>query len=191
MSILAEAELNLNLSLLSTSFMTHHSPSKFNFELLVELDVSWMDFSSFESSTPHYEFAEEVPDWVRTLMSMNNFPGAGFHDIYVPRFGAEFLLNKYLTLRGGYWYQPTPVPDQRGITNYADAEKNGYQGRPGRPRGKLFDQRGDIFRRRLPQVHLLGSKRDEFSVALCPLRKPGLASGDGGHEEIRDQEAAG
>ena len=83
-----------------------------------------MDFSSFESSTPHYEFAEEVPDWVRTLMSMNNFPGAGFHDIYVPRFGAEFLLNKYLTLRGGYWYQPTPVPDQRGITNYADADRH-------------------------------------------------------------------
>jgi len=191
-SILAEADFNLNLSLKSSSFLTHYSPSKFNFDPIlglkfkpsesvslaavyreaknatlrpqlklflgetqlvptinvynlfgyepreivlaamyryrerftVELDVTWMDYSAFQAPTPRYEFEEEVPDWIKVLLSMENFPDAGFHDIYVPRVGAEFIVNKYLTIRGGYCYRPSPVPDQRGITNYADSDKH-------------------------------------------------------------------
>ena len=48
----------------------------------------------------------------------------GFHDIFVPRLGSEFFVNRHLTVRGGYSYQPSPVPDQRGITNYADSDKH-------------------------------------------------------------------
>jgi long-chain fatty acid transport protein len=191
-SILAEAELNLNLSLLSSSFITHHSPTKYNFDpifgikfkptkslalaavyresktatlkpelkifvgdeqilptvtifnqfnyepreavvaamysfrerLVVEVDVTWMDYSNYQVSTPKYEFEEEVPDWVKTLLSMNNFPDPEFKDIFVPRLGTEFMVNKYFTLRGGYYYQASPVPDQRGTTNYVDADKH-------------------------------------------------------------------
>ena len=191
-SILAEAELNLNLSLLSSSFITHNSPTKYNFDpifgikfkptkslalaavyresktatlkpelkifvgdeqilptvtifnqfnyepreavvaamysfrerLVVEVDVTWMDYSNYQVSTPKYEFEEEVPDWVKTLLSMNNFPDPEFKDIFVPRLGTEFMVNKYFTLRGGYYYQASPVPDQRGITNYVDADKH-------------------------------------------------------------------
>ncbi len=191
-SILAEAEFNLNLSLLSTTFITHYSPSRFNFDpilglrfeptrflslaavyreaktaslkpelrifvgdeqilptisvfnlfnyeprevvvaamyrfverLSVEVDVTWMDYSDYEVSTPRYDFEEEVPDWVKTLMSMHNFPDPGFRDIFVPRLGLAFEVNRYVTLRAGYFYYPSPVPDQRGITNYADADKH-------------------------------------------------------------------
>lgn len=191
-SILAEAEFNLNLSLLSTTFITHYSPSRFNFDpvlglrfeptrslslaavyreakkgslepelrifvgdeqilptisvfnlfnyeprevvlaasyrfmerLAVEVDVNWMDYSDYQVSTPRYDIEEEVPDWVKTLMSMHNFPDPGFRDIFVPRLGLAFQINRYLTLRGGYFYYPSPVPDQRGITNYADADKH-------------------------------------------------------------------
>ncbi len=191
-SILAEAELNLNLSLLSTSFITHHSPTKYNFDpifglkfkptkslalaavyresktasltpelklfvgeeqvlptinisnlynyeprevvaaamydfggrFIIEADITWMDYSNYQVSTPEYEFEEPVPDWVKILLSMNNFPDPGFKDILVPRLGAEFIVNRYVTLRGGYYYQASPVPDQRGITNYADADKH-------------------------------------------------------------------
>lgn len=191
-SILAEAELNMNLSLLSSSFITHHSPTKYNFDpifgikfkptnslalaavyresktaslqpqlkifvgdvqilptvtifnqynyeprevvaaamysfkerLLVEVDVTWMDYSNYQVSAPKYEFEEEVPDWVKTLLSMNNYQDPEFRDIVVPRVGTEFIVNKYFTLRGGYYYQASPVPDQRGITNYVDADKH-------------------------------------------------------------------
>ena len=191
-SILAEAEFNLNLSLLSTTFITHYSPSRFNFDpvlglrfnptpflslaavyreaktaslepelrifvgdeqilptisvfnlfnyeprevvvaamyrfmerFVVEVDVNWMDYSDYEVSTPRYDFDEEVPDWVKTLMSMHNFPDPGFQDIFVPRLGLAFEVNRYVTLRAGYFYHPSPVPDQRGITNYADADQH-------------------------------------------------------------------
>ena len=191
-SMLAGAELNMSLNLMSTTFLTHQSPSKYIFDpifgikfkptkslslaavyreaktaslepelkifvaetqilptvtilnlynyeprevvlaaayrfkdrLLVELDVTWMDYSAYQASTPQYVFEEDVPDWVKTLMSMHNFPDPGFKDVFVPRLGSEFLLNKTFTLRGGYYYQASPVPDQRGITNYADADKH-------------------------------------------------------------------
>ncbi|MEW6333222.1 MAG: outer membrane protein transport protein [Thermodesulfobacteriota bacterium] len=191
-SMLAEADFNLNLSLASSSFLTHYSPSRFNFDpilgikfkpsesfslaavyreaksatlkpelrlflgetqvvptitvynlfgyeprevvlaamyryrerLTLEVDVTWMDYSEFQAPTPKYEFEEPVPDWVKVLLSMENFPDAGFHDIYVPRVGAELIVNRHVTLRGGYCYRPSPVPDQRGITNYADSDKH-------------------------------------------------------------------
>jgi long-chain fatty acid transport protein len=96
----------------------------FRERLLVEVDVTWMDYSNYQVSTPKYEFEEPVPGWVKTLLSMNNFPDPEFKDIFVPRLGSEFIVNKYFTLRGGYYYQASPVPDQRGITNYADADKH-------------------------------------------------------------------
>jgi long-chain fatty acid transport protein len=191
-SMLAGAEFKMNLSLLSSTFFTHQSPSKYIFDpifglkfkptkslalaavyrddktaslepelrifvgetqvlptvtilnlynyeprevvvaamysfkdrLTVELDVTWMDYSSYQVSTPRYEFEEDVPDWVKTLMSMHNFPEPEFRDTFVPRLGSEFIVNRYFTLRGGYYYQASPVPDQRGITNYADADKH-------------------------------------------------------------------
>lgn len=191
-SMLAGAEFKMNLSLMSSTFFTHQSPSKYifapifgikfkptrslalaavyreantaslepelkifvgetqvlptvtilnlyNYEprevvlaaaytfgerLTVELDVTWMDYSNYQASTPRYEFEEEVPDWVKTLMSMHNFADPGFKDIVVPRLGTEFPVNKYFTLRGGYYYQASPVPDQRGVTNHADADKH-------------------------------------------------------------------
>jgi long-chain fatty acid transport protein len=191
-SMLAGAEFNMTLSLMSSTFFTHESPSKYIFDpifgitfkpakslalaavyreaksaslepelkifvgetqvlptvtilnlynyqprevvfaaayrfgerLTVEVDVTWMDYSNYQASTPQYEFEEEVPDWVKTLMSMHNFPHPGFQDIFVPRLGSEFVVNKYLTLRAGYYYQASPVPDQGGITNYADADKH-------------------------------------------------------------------
>lgn len=191
-SMLAGAEFNMNLSLLSSTFLTHHSPSKYSFDpifgirfeptrflslaavyreentgslepelkifvgetqviptvtilnlydyeprevvlagmfrltrsLLIEVDITWMDYSHYQASTPQYQFEDEVPDWVRDFLSMNNFPDPGFQDIFVPRIGSELVVNRHLSLRAGYSYQASPVPDQTGITNYADADKH-------------------------------------------------------------------
>ena len=75
-----------------------------------------------ETPMPRYEF--DVPDWVREVLSMINAPPPDFHDIFVPRIGAEYLANKHLSLRAGYVYRPSPVPDQTGINNYADSDKH-------------------------------------------------------------------
>ena len=89
---------------------------------IVGLDVAWMDYSKMETPMPRYEF--DVPEWVREVLSMINAPPPDFHDIFVPRVGVEYLLNKHFSLRSGYVYRPSPVPNQSGINNYADSDKH-------------------------------------------------------------------
>ena len=52
-----------------------------------------------------------------------------FHDIFIPRLGVEATVLDHpvvnLVVRGGYSYEPSPVPPQRGRTNYADTDKHG------------------------------------------------------------------
>lgn len=45
----------------------------------------------------------------------------GFVDALSPRIGIEHSLNENVTIRAGYWYRPTPVPNQVGRTNYLDS----------------------------------------------------------------------
>ncbi|MCI0636500.1 MAG: outer membrane protein transport protein [Actinobacteria bacterium] len=51
-----------------------------------------------------------------------------FDDIFIPRLGIEIAPIKYLAVRLGYFFQPTPVPDQdvtgANETNILDADKH-------------------------------------------------------------------
>ena len=90
---------------------------------LLGIDVAWMDYSKAKTSMPTYEF--EVPDWVRVGLSMVNAPPPEFKDVFVPRIGVEYRVNEHVALRSGYFYKPSPVPDQRGNNNYADSNRHG------------------------------------------------------------------
>lgn len=48
----------------------------------------------------------------------------GFIDNLSPKVGVEHRVSEVLTLRGGWWYWPTPVPNQVGRTNYLDASSH-------------------------------------------------------------------
>lgn len=55
---------------------------------------------------------------------------AGFHDVWVPRLGAQqkFFASGFFqeyVARVGYFYYPTPVPDQTDNSNYADSDRHG------------------------------------------------------------------
>lgn len=47
-----------------------------------------------------------------------------FRDIFVPRIGAEYDVYDWWTARIGYYYEPSPVPDQKGITCYVDSDRH-------------------------------------------------------------------
>jgi long-chain fatty acid transport protein len=47
-----------------------------------------------------------------------------FRDIFVPRIGAEYDVFDWWTARIGYFFEPTPVPDQKGITCYVDSDRH-------------------------------------------------------------------
>lgn len=54
--------------------------------------------------------------------SHNQKPIKPFKDIVSVHFGTEYILKDFLLLRGGYFFHPTPVPEQDGRTNYADTD---------------------------------------------------------------------
>jgi len=49
----------------------------------------------------------------------------GFADTWTPHLGLEWLLEPGLRLQGGLAWEPSPVPDQDGRTNYVDNDRVG------------------------------------------------------------------
>ena len=55
------------------------------------------------------------------------YPNPAYHDVLTPRLGMEYRAYDSggisIDVRGGGSYEPTPVPEQRGDSNLADADK--------------------------------------------------------------------
>jgi len=49
----------------------------------------------------------------------------GFQDTLVPRAGLEFFPVEFLAVRCGYFYRPTPLPNQTSGSNYVDNNTHG------------------------------------------------------------------
>jgi len=99
--------------------------------------ADWSDFSfAFElcwkewSAIPQvsYDVELDVDLGVDTPVRAFQSPKPEFHDVWEPRFGVDYRLkagqNRVLTLRAGYAYLPSPVPDQTGVTNYGDSNRH-------------------------------------------------------------------
>ncbi|MBL8602623.1 MAG: outer membrane protein transport protein [Myxococcales bacterium] len=101
---------------------------------LVELDLGWVQWSRYENPTASTEVTLElaIPPGLGTLRQPTVPQPAlreamRFSDRIVPRIGAEYLMplgQHTLALRGGYHYDPSPVPAQAGVTNFIDASRH-------------------------------------------------------------------
>ncbi len=83
-----------------------------------ELDVVWTNWSIVEHETTYFDklflgqsSAEKKRSW---------------HDTTQLRMGLEWQTTDMLSLRCGYFYDPTPVPDDTFDTLWADADKKTY-----------------------------------------------------------------
>lgn len=47
-----------------------------------------------------------------------------FKDVVIPRFGLEYWASEAVALRAGYYFQPSPIPDQHGATNLIELDKH-------------------------------------------------------------------
>ncbi|HEY1960696.1 MAG TPA: outer membrane protein transport protein [Polyangiaceae bacterium] len=73
-------------------------PSK---RISLSLDVAWQGWSQF-----HDGFDQALP------------PAIAFHDTVSVSSGVEIALPKGVALRGGLSFEPSPIPEQTGETNY-------------------------------------------------------------------------
>ena len=95
--------------------------------LVVATDISWNRWSDYEPPTLELALDIAIPVVPIDLKDGVN-PPPGTRDTWTPRVGAEWrFLDREaadLFLRGGYAYEPTPLPEQTGITNYLDSDRH-------------------------------------------------------------------
>lgn len=94
-----------------------HSPDRL---LRLGLDLAWYGYSAYQIESPTVALADAAGRPVREL----TVDGSRYDDVLCPRAGAEWWLLRWLALRGGYGYHPTPVPAQRGVTNLLDGDRH-------------------------------------------------------------------
>jgi hypothetical protein len=111
----------------------------------LNLDVTWVNWSAYESPTAQIAALLEVDPPPGTPINLPDSPAPvvivppAFEDRVVPRFGVEYsgvsigsprtvhgveapLLE--LPLRVGYVYEQSPVPPQRGVNNLVDTDRH-------------------------------------------------------------------
>lgn len=95
----------------------------------VSLDVAWLQWSGFPASTARIDLDLSLDPIPFTLPVPDRPLAPHFHDIVVPRLGLEVPVidtpSFALAVRSGAFYEPSPAPEQRDLTNYLDADKLG------------------------------------------------------------------
>ncbi|MBI4042334.1 MAG: outer membrane protein transport protein [Deltaproteobacteria bacterium] len=93
----------------------------FDQRILVASELSWQDWSRYESPLARFKSRGDI--------DFGNYePASQFRDIWVPRFGMEYLLSPAWSLRGGYFFQPTPIAGNPGSENLLDSDKHVISG---------------------------------------------------------------
>ncbi|MEE2756880.1 MAG: outer membrane protein transport protein [Myxococcota bacterium] len=96
----------------------------------VSLDIGWIDWSKFPAPTAIVDLGlvlepldVEIPTPARPIKP-------NFTDIWVPRVGIQRSIYSGTDLnmdaRMGYFFEPSPAPEQIGKTNYIDSDKHGF-----------------------------------------------------------------
>lgn len=94
----------------------------------IECDVVWTDWSINKEqksvlkdpiSLPLLPFQKTDPKYDETY-------AREWEDTKQLRFGMEYIVNEMITVRGGYFYDPTPIPDTTLDMQWPDADKKTY-----------------------------------------------------------------
>ena len=100
----------------------------------INAELTWVNWSSYVSpiGTARTTLQIDVPPALANAIHIPAIAGtspiaANFSDRFVPRLGAEGLafedMHLALRVRGGFFYEQTPVPDQTGATNLIDNDR--------------------------------------------------------------------
>ena len=93
-------------------------------------DLQWQRWSEFENPAARVEVELDVGQFndLIDIPEAPAIPEIRFHDTLVPRLGIEWTPVRSdkldVSLRGGYAYELSPVPEQFGETNFIDNDKH-------------------------------------------------------------------
>ncbi len=102
----------------------------------VMADVTWARWSRYENPTSALETSLDVriPASLSGVVRVPAIPPSAprepprFHDTFVPRVGVEYTAplraRHALHARLGYAWDPSPVPDQPGVTSFYDSDRH-------------------------------------------------------------------
>ncbi len=97
---------------------------------MVAADLSLVRWSGFENPASKLESALELGQFNEFLTPPEpaSLAPANYHDILIPRIGLEWRALRARSLdlhtRAGYAYEPSPAPEQIGLTNFVDNNKH-------------------------------------------------------------------
>lgn len=86
------------------------------------VDVVFSRYSRYRA--PVFVSVMEGAEDVGESLGLESSNKPGFNDTVSPRIGIEITPIDYLSIRVGYAYVPTPVPPQKGESNYMDSDKS-------------------------------------------------------------------
>ena len=96
----------------------------------VSADITWAQWSRFPTPTATVSMSLDLPGLPVELPPPDTPLAPNFHDIFIPRIGVETSALAHpvfeLKVRGGYAYEPSPVPAQQGRTSYVDTDKHSF-----------------------------------------------------------------
>ncbi|MGE3636492.1 MAG: OmpP1/FadL family transporter, partial [Sandaracinaceae bacterium] len=107
-------------------------------ELRLSAELTWLLWHLYQSpiGTTNVELEITVPPELMGMIMVPDSITPGmpvdpfFQDRVVPRFGVEWMAlhdeNVEVDIRAGYFYENTPVPEQRGYTNLVDTDRHAF-----------------------------------------------------------------
>ena len=99
-------------------------------DILVTFDLTFARWSEFPIPAANLTLGLDIGVYNDRVMlpPSRSYPESRFHDIVIPRAGIEWrawqAAKLAIDVRGGYSYEPTPVPEQIGESNLADSDKH-------------------------------------------------------------------
>jgi long-chain fatty acid transport protein len=104
----------------------------------VGFDLTWLDWSKYSSPVAGETVDLDIavpPELQDTIMVPDQITGRlptplNLHDRWVPRIGVEVTALDTdaveLAFRGGYFFERSPFPEQRGMTSFLDSDRHGF-----------------------------------------------------------------
>ena len=145
----------------------------------VSLDLTWLQWSKFQDAT--MKMLVRLVDSVDVPFQDRLDPG--FHDTLLPRAGIEYLVKTLtglswaeaieLKLRGGYCFIESPVPEQKGVTNYLDSDTHVFSCGLGAALLEPFDIKRTFNMNLFFQVHHLVHREHNKEVEMMDLNGDG------------------